>query len=370
LKGLRDEDIDRLLSGKAPGLGAADDLAAFVQGVQAVYVAPPAEDAALRQIAAAAAVARRAAPSGAPVAEPSIPAPASLFSRWRRRTVFGVSVATMTLSIGAAAIAATAATGGLAAKGDLPGPIQRAVSQAASDVGITLPSGNAGSGTSGSGSSRGGPPAGSAGSKANASPSATPGASATPGRGRHDGSPLPGAVRPGATPQTDDRHGGRGSDDGSAGIPGGAAATSASHSNCVAYAEQIAGSLGLDDSRGSAFVSLVDHDQTAVTVRVAEQAKPDAACQSSIDKARAWASAGTGDGRRADDHSVPPSAPPPAPGSGHGKDASPAPPRTPTPAPAPAVTPTSDHSLGTGASQSGRRARAEDSVKKGLQHTF
>lgn len=319
LEGLGDEDIDRLLSGKASG-GGAGDLAAFVQAVQTAYVAPPPEAAARRQIAAAAAAARRAAATGAPVAGPSIRAPSSLFSRWRRRTVFGVSVATMTLSLAAAAIATTAATGGLAAKGDLPGPIQRAVSQAASGVGISLPSGDSGSGSSGSASSRGGPPAGSGSPKAKASATASPKASSTPGRGSDGGSPL--------------RRGDRGSHDGSAGTPGGPTATSASHGNCVAYAEQISGSLHLDDSGRSTFVSLVDHDQTAVTARVAGGAKPDTACQSSIESARASAGARTGTPGGVDDH--------PGAGSGHAKDASPAPTAPPTPAATPTSTPTSD----------------------------
>jgi hypothetical protein len=319
LKDLRDEDIDRLLSGKASGSDGAGDLAAFVQGVQATYVAPPAEDAARRHIAAAAAAARQAATIRADLAGPSIADPPTAFiSRWRRRTVLGMSVATMTLSLGAAAIAATAATGGLAANGDLPGPIQRAVAQAASGVGISLPSGDSGSGSPGSGSSRAIPPAGSGSSKTKASATATPGASATPARGSHDGSPLPGGARR--------------SDDGSAGIPDGATTTSASHANCVAYAEQIADTLGLGDSGRTAFVSLVDHDQTAVTVGVGRDAKPDAACQSSIDSARASAAAPTGNPGGVDDHSTP--------GSGHGKDASPAPTPTatvsgPTPTPSP-----------------------------------
>jgi hypothetical protein len=72
LKDLRDEDIDRLLSGKAAGSEGAGDLAAFVQGVQATYVAPPAEGAARRHIAAAAVAARQAA-TGADLANPPTP---------------------------------------------------------------------------------------------------------------------------------------------------------------------------------------------------------------------------------------------------------------------------------------------------------
>ncbi|MEA2592764.1 MAG: hypothetical protein QOD62_2595 [Actinomycetota bacterium] len=322
LKDLRDEDIDRLLSGKAAGSEGAGDLAAFVQGVQATYVALPAEDAARRHIAAAAAAARQAATTGADLAG----SPTAFISRWRRRTVLGMSVATMTLSLGAAAIAATAATGGLAARGDLPGPIQRAVAQAASGVGISLPSGGSGSGSPGSSASHAVPPVGTGSSKTKASATAAPSASATPGRGSHGGSPLPGGARR--------------SDDSSAGIPDGVAATSANHGTCVAYAEQIAGTLGLGDSERSTFVSLVARDQTAVTVPVARDAKPDAACQSSIDSARASAAAHTGNPGGVDDHSTP--------GSGHGKDASPAPTATPTPtatASSPTPTPSpSDHS--------------------------
>jgi hypothetical protein len=331
LEGLRDEDIDRLLSGKGPGADGAEDLAAFVQGVQATYVAPPAEAAARRQIAAAAAAARQAAATGAHLPEPSADPPIPFISRWRRRTVFGVSVATLTLSLSAAAIATTA-TGGLAAQGDLPGPIQRVVAQAASGVGITLPSGDSASGSSGSGGSSGGPPAASAGSKSKTTVS--PSASSTQGRGSHDGSLLPGGIRATATPQTGDGRGGRGGDDGSADGSGGATATSASHGNCVAYAEQLAGTLDLGDSGRSTFVSLVDDDRTAVTVRVSGGARPDAACQSSIDRARASVAAGGGSPGGGDQH--------PGSGPGHGKDASPAPTPSPTPTATPTPTPSSD----------------------------
>jgi hypothetical protein len=232
-----------------------------------------------------------------------------------------MSVATITLSLSAAAIATTA-TGGLAAQGDLPRPIQRVLSQAASGVGISLPSGDTGPRPSGPGNSKGGPPAASAGSKGKTSAAVTPSVSSAQGRGSHDGSPLPGGLRPGATPQTGDGRGGRGTDDGSAESPSGATA-SATHDNCVAFAEQIGGTLGLGDSGRSTFVSLVDHDQTAVTVRVAEGAKPDPACQSSIDRARASVAAAGGSPGGGDDH--------PAPGSGHGKDASPAPTPSSTP---------------------------------------
>jgi hypothetical protein len=136
---------------------------------------------------------------------------------------------------------------------------------------------------------------------------------------------VPGGVRSTATPQTGDGRG-RGTDDGSAESPGGATA-SATHDNCVAVAEQTAGTLGLGDSGRSTFVSLVDHDQTAVTVRVAEGVRPDAACQSSIDRARTSVAGGGGSPGAGDDH--------PTPGSGHGKDASPAPTPTPTPTPSP-----------------------------------
>jgi hypothetical protein len=240
-----------------------------------------------------------------------------------------MSVATLTLSLSAAAIATTA-TGGLAAQGDLPGPIQRVVAQAASGVGITLPSGDSSAGSSGSVNSKGGPPAASAGSKSKTT--ATPSASSASARGSHDGSPLPGGIGPRATPKTGDGRGGRGTDDGSAESPSGATA-SATHDNCIAYAEQIAGTLGLGDSGRSTFVSLVDHDQAAVTVRVTEGASPDAACQSSIDRARASV-AGGGSPGGGDDH--------PTPGPGHGKDASP----SPTPTPTPTATPGSDGGSG------------------------
>jgi hypothetical protein len=342
LSGLRDEDIDRLLSGKTPDADGFDDLAAFVRGVQPTYVAPPAQEAAARHIAAAAATVREQAafreaadpgapatvvlaPLGAaPVAGPPAPARGpSLISRWRRRTAFGVSVATMTLSIGAAAIAATA-TGGLAAQGDLPKPIQRVVAQAASGVGITLPREDrpappqspAPAGSQGL-------PAGSAGSSRKAQTGAGPASTATPNLGEHDdASVAPGAL-PSTAPQGDDRQGRRARGDGSTGIQGGAPAL-AGHGDCVAFAEQVAGTLGLDEQQRPTFLSLVDHDESAVTAPVAAGAKPDAACESSITAAKAKATAGSANGGGPDDH----------PATGHG-NASPAPKPSISPTPTP-----------------------------------
>jgi hypothetical protein len=304
LPGMRDEDIDRLLSGKVPEGDGIDDLAAFVRGVQATYVAPPGGDAARSHIAAAAAAAREVAASGAAVAGPGVPVQVpTLPTRWRRRTAFGVSVATMTLSISAAAIAAT---GGLAAKGDLPGPVQRVVSHAASGVGISWPSGASGSGSSGSGSGSnlGGPSSGSrsGGSgpshQVQAGPSPTP--SGTSGRRGHDDFSQSGGVGVLPTP-SHDRQGGRGRDDASSGVGGSTTTMPAGHGRCVTYAEQIAGTIGLSDAQRSTFVSLVDHDPSAVTDPVIAGGKPDAACQSSINTAKASAAASSGG---SDDHSV------------------------------------------------------------------
>ncbi len=326
LPGLRDEDIDRLLSGKRPNADGFDDLAAFVQGVEAAYVAPPSPDATRRHVMAAAAAAREAAGGAtAPAVAPRASA-APLVSRWRRRTVFGVSVATVTMSLTGIAITAAAATGGLAARGDLPAPIQRVVAQAASGVGITLPASDKPSGPSGpgTGTPRGLPAtSGASGSTHVASPAAAP--TATNGRGRHDDSTESpaGAVAPTSSSAAGGDHH-RGGGDGSQ--EGGSAATVATHGNCVLYAETTAAGLGFNDAQRSRFVSLVAQDETAVTVRVAAGTKPDAACQRSIDTATAAVSntgpvPGGGDDRSGSGHSPTPSPAPtssPTPGSDSG----------------------------------------------------
>jgi hypothetical protein len=179
---LSDADLDRLLAGKAPSDARdAEALATFFQEVKSRYVTePPAatRQAHLAQIVAAAHLnARRTQPSlqGSPTAGRRIPVEieptptggpavasggpdvaASVSNehvppvqgdepgrtpRWRKRLVFGSifggSITAKIAIIGV--VAATAATGGLAAAGFLPSPLQSAVAGAAGNVGVRLP---------------------------------------------------------------------------------------------------------------------------------------------------------------------------------------------------------------------------------------
>ena len=179
---LSDADLDRLLAGKASGDARdAEALATFFQEVKSRYVTePPAatRQAHLAQIVAAAHLnARRtqpslqggsttgrripveieASPTGGPAVASGRPDIAASVSnegvapgqgndrghtpRWRKRLVFGSifggSITAKIAIIGV--VAATAATGGLAAAGVLPSPLQSAVAGVAGNLGIRLP---------------------------------------------------------------------------------------------------------------------------------------------------------------------------------------------------------------------------------------
>ena len=302
LPGLDDDDIDRLIAGRGE---ADDELASFIQGVGAAYVSPPSSQAAIRHVAAAARAARQAGAARAPVPLPPVPpGRKSWAARWRRRTVFGASVATLTLSL-AATIGATAATGGLAASGELPAPIQRAVAQAASNLGIDLPRAD-------------NPPAAAVtpGATAGAGHTSTPAnarttapAATQPAHGPLAPSGAGAFVVPTATAGEKERHVGR------AGEEGNPAAGSArdGHDNCLVYAAQIVSSIGIRDDQRWAFFWLLAQDPTAVTARVASGGTPDPACTAGIDRATAEVASATGGGDR--------KGPAPAPDdpSGHGR---------------------------------------------------
>jgi len=310
LPDLGDGDIDRLLAGKRTE--GAEDLATFVSGVRETFIAPPSPEAARAHIAAAAAAAASAAGEVGPAARKATPSPAPARSRWRRRTVFGMSVATMTLSLSGLALAATATGGLVAAHGDLPGPIQRVVAQAASGVGITIPRGEPSTS-----------PAGGVQTGASLAPSLH-GESSEPSPGDegkgHDNKAgsLPSNAAATATAHAGDGQGegrGNGSDQGQA---------ISNHGNCVAYAAKIQDTLGLTGDERSGFVAIVAGNPDAVTNPVADGGKPDAACQTAINAAKAAAASGTqGGDHGGDGHgSPPPAAPLPEPTAtvhdGHG----------------------------------------------------
>jgi hypothetical protein len=146
---LSDADLDRLLAGKVPG--GADDaeaLAAFFHEVKSRYVTQPSSATRQDHLSKIVAAARLNADSMRPSPEPSPngtpaedPGRRPRRPRWRRRLVFGSifggSITAKIALIGV--VAATAATGGLAATGSLPSPLQSAVAGAAGAVGVRIP---------------------------------------------------------------------------------------------------------------------------------------------------------------------------------------------------------------------------------------
>jgi hypothetical protein len=138
---MSDADLDRLLAGKAPaGPEDVEDLKSYFRDLKTRYVAdpPPAiREAHLTQIMNAA---RLHTQHMAPAPGPSRDTGRGRRPQWRRKIVFsslfGSLIGKLVL---AGVVAATAATGGLAATGTLPAPVQNAVAGAAGGVGINIP---------------------------------------------------------------------------------------------------------------------------------------------------------------------------------------------------------------------------------------
>jgi hypothetical protein len=139
---LSDADLDRLLAGKVRG--GADDaeaLAAFFHEVKSRYTTQPPSATREDHLSKILAAARLNAGPMQPSPEPSPTEDPGRRPRWRRRLVFGSifggSITAKIALIGV--VAATAATGGLAATGSLPSPLQSAVAGAAGAVGVKIP---------------------------------------------------------------------------------------------------------------------------------------------------------------------------------------------------------------------------------------
>jgi hypothetical protein len=248
-RSLSDQDLDRLLAGKAPSGGDAVDreLATFVRDVRTAFLAPPAAETERMHLAAAMAASHLNVDKGDPAVRPASKAhgpdrQASGLPKWRRRTVLSSLFASLTAKIAGVAIAAAAATGGLAAAGALPAPVQQAVASAASNVGINLPNPNATKGLAEKAVHAPGPAPTSTVASDNAAVTAT-------------------------------------------------ASDSVNHGFCVSYATSIATSLGLSGSEKGQFISAVSQDPSALSAQVSTGGTPDAACQTSIDKAKAAVSA-------------------------------------------------------------------------------
>src|SRR2546421_1087173 len=146
---MSDADLDRLLAGKAPAGGPAlgparqedvEGLQGFFRDLKSRYVvdaSPAVEEAHLARIVNAA---RLHTDQMRPALQSSGEAGQSRRPQWRRKIVLSSLFGSLTAKLLAAgALAATAATGGLAATGALPSPVQQAVAGAAGDVGVTLP---------------------------------------------------------------------------------------------------------------------------------------------------------------------------------------------------------------------------------------
>ena len=259
---LSHQDVDRLLAGKAPsGADRLDeDLAAFTRDVRAAFVRPPSLDVERRHLAAAVEASRLTTDKGEPAVRPASKAQgpesqASGLPKWRRRSVLSSLFASLAAKIAGVAVAAVAATGGLAAAGALPAPAQQAIASAASSVGFSLPSPGDGS-------------------------PATQGQATGHRRGAAPTSTVSDGV-------TGHRRGTASTSTASDGVTETVEASGVNHGNCVSYATSIAASLGFSRPEKGQFVSAIAQDHTAMSAPVTGTATPAAACQAAIDKAKA-----------------------------------------------------------------------------------
>jgi len=164
-------------------------------------------------------------------------------------------LASLTAKIALATAAATAAASGLAAAGALPAPVQQVAANVASTVGLDIPGG------------------------APSQPSVT--------TTTHDGDQpeVTETEKPDVTETEKAEVTATAKGDDNEDVTG--TVKTANHGACVSFAAHEAESLGFEGSQKGAFVSMVAQDPTAVSVKVGEDGKPDAACQASIDKAKA-----------------------------------------------------------------------------------
>ncbi len=248
---LSDQQIERLLAGTAPaGSERTDDLARFIRGARSAWSAEPAEDAAAVHVTKAAEAAtaaggglvadRRRSPRSAHRSD----APQS----WRRRTVLGSVLASLSAKVTGVALAATVATtGALAATGSLPASAQQVASTMAAHVGVNIPDG-----------------------------SNHPGAQGDNNQG------VTGTVT--STAHSQDH--GKGDDNGVTGtVTSTATDNTVNHGNCVSWAAHMASTLGFTGREHGLFVSTIAGDSLAVSAPVADNGLPGAACQAEITKA-------------------------------------------------------------------------------------
>lgn len=120
---LTEQEIDAILAGLAAEGGG--DLETFVRALRDAAQEEPSETTAARHLAMIAAESRARVPARRP--------------RRTRRRVLTAVFSTLAAKVALGAVAAAAATGGLAATGSLPGPAQDAVASAFERVGIHMP---------------------------------------------------------------------------------------------------------------------------------------------------------------------------------------------------------------------------------------
>ena len=138
--GLSEADLDRLLAGKTP-LAAQDTpvLRNFFRDLRSRYVVEPPPAVREAHIAQMISAARLAREHKQPLVAPGGPAGNGKRPRYRRQLGFGSVFGSIAAKVLTAAVAAAAATGGLAAAGALPKPVQAAVASAAGELGVHLP---------------------------------------------------------------------------------------------------------------------------------------------------------------------------------------------------------------------------------------
>ena len=141
---LSDADLERFLAGKAPlGGDEAPELRQFFQDVRSRYTTEAPASVQQEHLARIVAAARAHSPQTKSPWQPAAahPSGGSGDGRppWRRKIVLSSILGSITTKILLGVVAAAAATGGLAAAGALPTPVQNAVASAAGGVGVNLP---------------------------------------------------------------------------------------------------------------------------------------------------------------------------------------------------------------------------------------
>ena len=137
---MSDADIERLLTGKAPLDGEdAPGLTSFFADLKGRYVAEPPPAVRQAHLAKMFDAARLPNTQLRPTPRPGAETGSPGRSPWRRKVVFSSLFGTLAAKILAGVVAAAAATGGLAAAGALPGPVQNIFASAAGGVGVSIP---------------------------------------------------------------------------------------------------------------------------------------------------------------------------------------------------------------------------------------